>query len=272
MKKRTILLLSLLLMLSLAACSGNRAEESPAEEIPLWQPFDYIFTEPTVVNQETLAEDGTLLSTCYYTIPVLAAEGNLTKAQQASIDTFNAAMEEILAGCELLFESISEDAKAQYDYRDVPGFDWYGPYTDEMTYTVHATPYAVFVNFYGQVYTGGAHPGKGNVCYLFDLENCEMVWIDDMADGNAFRSAVAEEVLAQINQRGLAEGYYEDYETTAREQNGVQYFFSDGQLTVYFQDYTLGPYAAGYPVFTISHDVYRGTLNERGLRLLGYTE
>lgn len=271
MKKMLTLLLALSLF-TLAACSN--APTPPAEEESgTWEPFAYslvIGKEP--VTHQTLADDGTVICSALYDLPSLVAEGELTDAQQASLDAFHAAMDEILAGCEQLYESISADAIEQYSYRDVPGFDWYGPYSDEMTYTAYATPYAVFVDFYGQVYTGGAHPGKGNVCYLFDLEAGEMVSIDDIADGAAFRSAVAEEVLAQIEKDGLAEGYYDDYETTVREQNEIQYFFSENQVTVYFQDYTLGPYAAGYPVFTISAELYRPTLNERGLRLLGYAE
>ncbi len=271
MKKYLALLLALSLLV-LAACGHEEAP--PADETPAaWEPFPYdlaIGREP--VTHQTLAEDGTVVCTALYEIPALAAEGELNEAQQASLDAFHAAMEETLAGCELLYESLSEAALSDYDFKAETGLDWYGHYTDEMTCTAFTTPYAVSVDFFGYTYSGGAHPGKGNICHLFDLEAGTMVSVDDIADGAAFRSAVAEEVLAQIEKEELAEGYYEDYETTVREQNEVQYFFSENQVTVYFQDYTLGPYAAGYPVFTIASDIYRPTLNERGLRLLGYAE
>lgn len=271
MKKLFALLLALSL-LTLAAC-GN-VETPPADEVPAtWEPFPYALAmDKEPVTHETLTDDGTVVCTALYEIPSLVAEGELNEAQQASLDAFHAAMDETLAGCELLYESLSETALSDYEFKTATGLDWYGHYTDEMTYTAYTTPYAVSVDFFGYIYSGGAHPGKGNICHLFDLEAGEMVNVDDIADGDAFRSAVAEEVLAQIEKEGLAEGYYEDYETTVREQNEVQYFFSEDQVTVYFQDYTLGPYAAGYPVFIITSDIYRPTLNERGLRLLGYTE
>lgn len=271
--KKLFAMLLVLSLFSLTAC-GHGEDIPPVEENEnTWKPFAYdldIGKEP--ITHQTLADDGEVICSAFYELPALVAEGELNELQQASLDAFHAAMDEILTGCEDLFESISADAMEQYSYQDVPGFDWNGPYTDEMTYTAYATPYAVSVNFYGQVYTGGMHPGKGNICYLFDLEAGKMVKIDDISDGDAFRNAVAEEVLAQIEKEGLAEGYYEDYETTVRQQNEVQYFFSENQVTVYFQDYTLGPYAAGYPVFTVPSDIYRSTLNEQGLRLLDYTE
>ena len=271
MKKLFALLLALSL-LTLAAC-GNE-EAPPVDEVPAaWEPFPYtLAVDKEPVTHKTLTDDGTVVCTALYEIPSLVAEGELNEAQQASLDAFHAAMNEILEGCELLYESLSEAALSDYEFRTSTGLEWYGHYTDEMTYTTHTTPYAVSVDFAGYIYSGGAHPGKGNICHLFDLESCEMVSIDDISDGAAFRSAVAEEVLAQIGEKKLAEGYYEDYETTVREQNEVQYFFSENQVTVYFQDYTLGPYAAGYPVFNISEEVYRAALNERGLRLLGYAE
>ena len=271
MKKLLALLLTLSLF-SLSAC-GN-AETPPVEETPAtWETFSYalaIGKEP--VTHQTLADDGTVVCTALYETPTLVAEEELNEAQQASLDAFHAAMDEILAGCELLYESLSETALSDYEFKTATGLDWSGHYTDEMTYTAFTTPYAVSVDFFGYIYSGGAHPGKGNICHLFDLEAGETVSIDDISDGVAFRSAVAEEVLTQIEKEGLAEGYYEDYETSVREQNEVQYFFSENQVTVYFQDYTLGPYAAGYPVFNIPSHIYRPTLNERGLRLLGYTE
>ena len=271
MKKLFALLLTMSLF-TLAACGNGDAP--PAEEVsPVWEPFPYhLAADKEPVTHQTLTDDGTLVCSALYELPSLAAEEELNEAQQASVDAFHAAMDEILAGCEYLYESLSETALSDYEFKTTTGLDWYGHYTDEMTYTAHTTPYAVSVDFFGYIYSGGAHPGKGNICYLFDLEAGEMAAVDAITDWDAFRSAVAEEVLAQIEKEGLAEGYYEDYETTVRAQNEVQYFFEENQVTVYFQDYTLGPYASGYPVFTITDDIYRPTLNERGLRLLGYTE
>ena len=272
MKKLFVLLLALCL-LSLAACGNETLPPAEEETPPVWEPFPYhIDTDRQPITYETHTDDGTLVCTALYELPFLLAEEELNEAQQASVDAFHAAMDEIFAGCEELYDSLSETALSDYAFKAETGLEWYGHYTDEMIYTAHTTPYAVSVDFAGYIYSGGAHPGKGNICYLFDLEAGEMVGIDDITDGAAFRGAVAEEVLAQIAKEGLAEGYYEDYETTVREQNEVQYFFSENEVTVYFQDYTLGPYASGYPVFTISADLYRPTLNERGLRLLGYTE
>ena len=268
--KKWFTLLLVLSLFTLAACGGN-SETPPAEEAP-WEPFAYDLMVRLGFSHETYAEDDTLVCSCHYEIPKLLPSEELNTLQQASVDSFHAAMDETLAGCELLYESLSETALSDYEFKTATGLDWYGHYTDEMTYTAYTTPYAVSVDFFGYIYSGGAHPGKGNICHLFDLEAGEMVSVDDISDGDAFRSAVAEEVLAQIEKEGLAEGYYEDYETTVRDQNEVQYFFSENQATVYFQDYTLGPYAAGYPVFTITADIYRPTLNERGLRLLGYSE
>lgn len=268
--KKLFTLLFIFSLCVLTACGGENTP--PTEETAEWEPFPYELMFQVGYSHETHSEDGTLVCSCHHEIPKLLPSGELTTAQQTSVVAFHAAMDEILAGSRLLYDSLSETALADYAYRTVTGLGWDGYYTDEMTYTAHTTPYAVAIDFKGYTYAGGPHPGEGNVCYLFDLEKGAMASIDEISDGEAFRSALAEEILRQIAENGLAPNYYEDYETTVRNQNEVQYFFHSGGITVYFADYTLGPHAAGYPIFEVPADVYQPTLNERGLRLLGYTE
>lgn len=269
MKKLLSLSLSLLLMLSLAACGGADTPPVEEEETP-WEPFAYTLTSGEGYADETAAEDGTVVATCHHEIPALTPEGALTPAQQASVDHFTAAMEEILAGSRLLYDELRETALTDYEYYAEVGLDFAGCYTDEMTYTAVTGERAISLDFAGYTNSGAPHPAVGDVCYLFDLEAAEMVTVDDIADGAAFRAAVAEELLRQIGEQGLAEQYYEDYEATARAQEEVAYFFHHGGVTVYFPNYTLGPYAAGYPSFEVAYDIYADTLTQRGQALLAF--
>ena len=267
MKKRLALLFTLSLLI-LTSCGRN--VPPPTEEEPQWEAFPYELEINSAFSHETYAEDGTLVCSAHYEIPKLLPDGELTALQQSSVDAFHAAMENILSGSCLFHDSLSETALEDYAYRKATGIDWSGYYTDDMSYMAYHTPFAVSLDFAASTYSGGAHPTFGNVCYLFDLEAGELVSVDDISNGDAFRNIIAEAILAEIERENLAELYYDDYETTVREQNEVQYFFMEHGVIIYFGDYTLAPHAAGYPRFEIQSDLYRDTLNERGLRLLGF--
>lgn len=270
MKKLLSLLAALGLLLSLAACGGETPPEEEAETP--WEPFAYTLTTGEGYADETAAEDGTVVCTCRHEIPTLTAEGTLTPAQQASVGHFAAAMEEVLAGSRLLYDELRETALTDYEYYHEVGLEWSGCYTDEMTCTAVAGQRAISLDFAGYTNTGGPHPGVGDVCYLFDLEAGEMVGLDTITDddGAAFRAAIGEELLRQIEAQGLVDEYFPDYEATALAQEEVEYFFRSDGLTVYFPNYTLGPYAAGYPSFEIPAEVYFSALNERGQTLLTF--
>ncbi|MGM9618825.1 MAG: RsiV family protein [Oscillospiraceae bacterium] len=277
MKRLFSLLLSAALLLSLAACGGTEeSAEPPADDSDLTEepaaPFDYELVPGEGYTNETRTEDGVLVCTCRYSVPKLEAVGELDARQQASADAFNAAMEDILHGSLQLYDSIREAALADYDYRTETGLSWEGYYTDELSYTEVHTPRMVSLNFEGYTNSGGAYPAAGNVCYLFDLAAGELVTVEALTEdgGAAFRNALAEELLRQIAEQGLAAEYYDDYEATVRSQEEVQYFFQEDCVTVYFPDYTLAPHAAGYPTFTVPAGVYANTLSERGQQLFGF--
>ncbi len=267
MKKR-LLPLVLSLLLGLAACgeAAPQAETAPA----VWEPFAYTLTAAPGFSHETLAEDGTAVCSCRHEIPQLLPADGLTAAQQVSVDAFHNAMDRVLAGSRLLYDELARVALEDYGYLSEVGLEWPGCYTDEMTYTAWCGERAVALDFAGYTYLGGPHPGVGNVCYLFDLEQAEMVGLAEITDdgGAAFRDAVGGEILRQIEEQGLAEQYYDDYAATAMAQDEVEYSFREGSLTAYFPNYTLGPYAAGYPSFEIPAEVYADALNARGRALL----
>lgn len=269
MKKLLSLLAALGLLLSLAACGGTPPTEE--EETP-WEPFAYTLTSGEGYADETAAEDGTVVCTCRHEIPALTAEGTLSPAQQASVGHFAAAMADVLAGSRLLYDELRETALTDYEYYHEVGLEWSGCYTDEMSYTAVTGQRAISLDFAGYTNTGGPHPGVGDVCYLFDLEAGEMVGLDAITDdgGAAFRAAIGQELLRQIEEQGLAAEYFPDYEATALAQEEVEYFFRADGLTVYFPNYTLGPYAAGYPSFEIAAEVYFSALNGRGQTLLTF--
>ena len=268
--KKFPVFLSLILLFSLTACGGDTPPVENDPEPAVWEPFDYELLLTVGFSHETYAEDGTLVCSCHHEIPKLLPAGELTAAQQVSVDAFHNAMNRILAGSRLLYDDLAKVALEDYDYLAEVGLEWTGYYTDEMTYTAWCGDLAVALDFAGYTNLGGPHPGVGNVCYLFDLEQAEMVGFAEITDdeGEAFRTAVGKEILRQIEEHGLAEQYYGDYAATAMTQEEVEYAFRGDGLTAYFPNYTLGPYAAGYPSFEIPAAVYAATLNTRGQTLL----
>ena len=69
-----------------------------------------------------------------------------------------------------------------------------------------------------------------------------------------------EEILRQINEKGLAEGYNLDYETTARALNEYCVSLGENGLTVTFPPYEIACYAAGQQVFVIDSSIVKSYL------------
>ncbi len=269
MKKLILPLLAALLLLV-----GCVKVPPPADPVPLpeaWAPFAYDLDFRVGLSHETHAEDGTLVCACHYEVPELLPSGELTEKQQASLDAFRAAMEELLADSRYTYETLSSMALENYSSAQSDGLDWFGHYMSETTCTAWCGERAVSLQFQHYINSGGAHPSIVHVCHLFDLEQGEMVEIREITSGtgDAFFTAVSNEILRQIDEQGLAEFYYEDYADAVNAHTDAQYYFHDGTLTVLFPLYTLAPYAAGFPIFEIPAEIYAAALNTRGQALLG---
>ena len=258
--KRLFVLLMFCLFFCLTACGSQG-----------FAPFDYSLEEQVFVDSDS-AEDGTLVAEYRYSVPKMVAKEKLSKVQRASVDAFNAEMEALVRNSLDYYASLKETALADYEYFKATGIPWdhyYADALDYVEYRIGASAISLLFDEYTD--TGGAHPTSGVLCKLYDIEGAAWLTAEELTDDlAAFKAVIAENILHDIEATERSEQYYDDYRTTVEALDGVEYYFTDGGVFIYFQDYTLGPHAVGIQEFYIPAEIFSPALNERAHRVLGY--
>lgn len=268
MKRMMSVILALTMLLSLAACGGEKTEQPTGDEIVC---SFFVLSEP--YEQEYKAEDGTTLAQCHYefadleiTHDLAAANAQMFAAQQ----TFNNAMEQHRNEQIDFFTQLCDAAREDYEYASENGLEWHA-YVDEMTMDIVYQTDGGLLSIYASAYchTGGAHPTNGFATWNYDLNEGKFLQYSDFTDDEeAFRAAVANEILAQIDEEGFVEGLFEDYEASVEELSYADVCFNADGMLVCFPEYILGPHSAGLQIFTVPYHRIAGLLSERGERLL----
>ena len=259
MKRFSILFLAFCLTAGLAAC-GEQG----------FVPFSYSLQEQVLVDSDS-AEDGTLTAEHRYSVPKMVAEQKLSKTQQASLDAFNAEMDALISANLDYYAELKETALADYAYFKTVGIPWDHCYEDMLDYDFVTSEAAVSLLFDEYTYTGGAYPTVGVLCKLYDIEGAAWLTAEELTDDfGAFKAALSEEILRDIEAMERAEQYYDDYRATVQALHEVEYYFTDAGVHIYFQDYTLAPHAMGMQEFFVPASLFSATLNERGHRVLSY--
>lgn len=275
MKRMMGMLLVLAMVFSLAAC-GEKTVEPPKEQVQQAQQPDveYSFAVSTDVYEDIgTAEDGTVLLRVRYELPHLdivpeMSDDGAVDAQMLAVQqTFNTEMER-QRSAEIEFFDIQGDT-AREDYAYAPKY--WNAYADEMTmgpiYQTDGGLLSIYESAY--IYTGGAHPTNGFFMWNYDLNEGKFLQYNDFTDDEeAFRAAVAKEILQQIDEQGFAEGLFEDYEASVEELSYADVCFSAEGMTVCFPEYILGPHAAGLPSFIVPYETINSAMNDYGRALL----
>ena len=275
MKRWISLFLALTMLLSLTAC-GEKTAEPPKEQVQQTN-VEYSFAvHRDIYEDECTAEDGTVLAHCHYELPHLdivpeMSEDGAVDAQMLAVrNTFNEEAERQRSAQAGYFYELCDAAKEDYKYASESGLDWCA-YADEMTmdivYQTDGGLLSVFASAY--CHTGGAHPTNGFGTWNYDLNEGKFLQYTDLTDGEeAFRTAVAKEILSQIDEEGFVAGLFEGYETSVEELSYAEVYFNADGMTVCFPEYILGPHSAGLQIFTVPYHRIAGLLSERGERLL----
>lgn len=267
MKRMMSVILALAMLLSLTAC-GEKSEQPDTE---------YSFAVSTDVYEDIgTAEDGTILIHVRYELPHLdvvseMSEDGAVDAQILAVrNTFNEEMKKQRSMEIDLFEQLCDAAKEDYQYASESGLDWY-VYADEMTMEPPYQTDGGLLSIYAAAYcwTGGAHPTNGFDTWNYDLNEGKFLQYSDFTDDEAaFRAAAANEILTQIDEEGIAEGLFEDYEASVEELSYAEVYFGEAGMIVCFPEYILGPHAAGLPSFIVPYEKIGGVLNDYGRTLL----
>ena len=277
MKRYVSIFLALTMLLSLTAC-GEKTAEPPKEEPQAQQPdVEYSFAvHRDIYEDECTAEDGTVLARCSYELPHLdivseMSEDGAVDAQILAVrNTFNEEAKRQHNEQIDFFARSCDAAKEDYKYVSESGLDWY-VYADEMTMEQPYQTDGGLLSIYAAAYcwTGGAHPNNGFATWNYDLNEGKFLQYSDFTDDEeAFRAAVADEILSQIDEEGIAEDLFEDYEASVQELSYAEVYFDEAGMIVCFPEYILGPHAAGLLSFTVPYETINGVMNDYGRALL----
>lgn len=300
MKKLTALLLTLTLTLSLAACGAQEVTVKPDDASPAPVPTDavestlhFALGEPLKYAEEFTADDGTLLLSVSYELPQLelyTADGalytlpmtsNTADVQPKAVavrDTFNAEMAQKLAESKAWSESLLADARDHYESIEDEYREYWSPYADELVAEVsYMTEGLVSASAVAYSYYGGAHPNGGWYGWNYDLTTGEFLTLDSLDAqpsnindlGETLTHTLALFILDEIDEQGLAGDYYDDYYSYIFDlAANANYCFTDTGMTVIFDAYVIGPYAAGAQIFDIPYHAFYNALDAHTQSLL----
>lgn len=282
MKKKIAVLLSLVLMFSLAGCEKQSTEDNTEAKVD-------VVTEETVVINDTEAssedeekqetteeekqeetettekvsitfdgknddrynENGDMILYVYYVHPVVTIEGN-EEASKAITDAFESDEEMFYTNC----ESMENEAKLAFEsglMEDMP------PYGNEVRFTEKRVDEKV-ASFTKSSYTntGGAHGNNYTFGWNFDVETGKRLTLEDITeDKEAFMAGVKEYVLELCQSDAYASRLFPDYDISYILQDDLWFFDYEG-ITFIANPYEIAAYAEGTMYFTIPYEVLDG--------------
>ena len=118
------------------------------------------------------------------------------------------------------------------------------------------------------LYSGGTHPSSVQVAYNLDIENRRILHLEDIVSesgarelGRLVRAGVDEKFAMIDGGNGLFEDYADTIETSMTYGNMTAYWYlNDVGLVVFYNQYELGPYAAGIIKVELPYESLEGIL------------
>lgn len=292
MPKLLILLLSLLLTACASApvVSVQSSTLPPASMLPVTEEAGdglRYTVELETWEQSSQTEDGTPLVSCVYNLPamhVVRADGSEvseagTEQEIRALEVAEAFNQEFTAWTgETDFEELTQEARADLEWRQTEQVEWTTGYVLELDCTVYQTEKLISVTgiHYNHL-DGAAHPNMWYISWNYDLEAGEFFTPDFLGEDTELHTAVTEEIVRQANapvEDGIipAENYWEDYAEIAANWNTTAVAFDGEDMVVTFSPYELAAFGFGPQAFRISYGYLEPYLSDHGRELLGLSE
>lgn len=297
MKKLLSLLLCLSLAFSLGGCGAQQPPTTPAApdtETPAAEStLHFALGEPLTFEEEYTADDGTVLldvsfelpqlelhteSGALYELPTTANTADTQPCEVAVRDKFNAEMAREFDTRRENIKDILEMAREHYEMTEPEYLIYWVNYLEEFSINeCYLTDGLLSVRCTASSYYGGAHPYSGTYTRNFDLTSGEFLTLDYLdfapsditALGETLTHTLALYILDEIDEQGLAGGYYEDYYSYIFDLAvNASFCFTDAGMTVIFDSYVIAPYASGPQEFTVPYEVFYNALDEHTQSLL----
>jgi hypothetical protein len=139
-------------------------------------------------------------------------------------------------------------------------FNKYEVATDYSLKYLKNNIFSMTVDFYG--YTGGAHGNTNRVPYNINTENGKSIELKDLfKKGYDYKSTINAEIKRQMPLKKDNMFYTDPKEAFKSISNNQPYYLKDGNIVIYFGQYEIAPYVAGFPEFEIPVKLFDGNLN-----------
>ena len=225
------------------------------------EPVSDAFTvETRTENRIISSDDGKKLITIDLSFPSLAGDSESVMNFNAFYDNVT---EKYLAHAEY---DLKPQALEQLKMNAEQGLE-FNQYSLNSDYAVTLnTKKYLSVSREFNYFTGGAHPGIELNAETFQMSNGGLMNLSDVftAPGDTYLGVIYNEVIAQIEAPNAAmdkSNFFEDYkELVKTKYDPVDFYLSPDGVTVFYQLYSIAPYAAGVQHYTIPYDKFDGML------------
>jgi predicted secreted protein len=114
---------------------------------------------------------------------------------------------------------------------------------------------SLYVDYYQ--YTGGAHGGTDRRAYNIDLKTGQVITLKNLFNKNYDYKTLINQVINQEIAK-KPDDYFTGDEGFKGINDKQRYYIKDKQLVVYFSQYEIAPYCAGFPEFKIPLSKFKG--------------
>ena len=240
-------------------------------------------TAPAEAAPETIEETPEVCAAEYFTFTaqsrtVTDDDGVTIMLENQTVPTFTSADPERSSWVQDILAKIDRDFRTDSTNLDTYAREYLSMYGSETFYSfsnyqqlgvARHDERVVSLIALSSLYSGGTHPNSVQVAYNLDIENRRILRLEDIiAESGA--GELAKLVLSEVDEKfapidggnGLFEDYADTIGTSMAYGNMTAYWYlNDVGLVVFYNQYELGPYAAGIIKAELPYETLDGILN-----------
>lgn len=232
---------------------SDMPEPTPTASVgdPAWDVSEYGFVK-------TDEETGDTLLNAKYILPQITNASGVP--QWTAINEYYAAEGETL---QQGAEEMANNAQDNYDFDKAMNYEFF-PYADEQNYEMklNTDQYVSILRTHYE-YAGGAHGGAYYFSDTFNMATGELMELDDVftvPSGEYDKRILAEvKELAALMVTEDGERLIDESALESTFDHNC-FYLTDDALVIYYQTYSLGPYAMGAPEFPIPRNALEDIL------------
>lgn len=287
LQKLSFLLIAAILLAGCGASAPMEADTKAETEAMIQYAessgeFGRTDTSPTEAAPESIEDSVAECTAEYFTFTaqnstVTDDDGLTIMLENQTIPTFTSADPERSAWVEELLARIDRDYRTDSTNLDTYAREYLSMYGSDTFYSfsnyqqmgiARHDETVVSLIVLSSLYSGGTHPNSVQVAYNLDIENRRILRLEDILTetgagelGRLVQAGVDEKFAPIDGGNGLFDDYADTIGTSMTYGNMTAYWYlNDVGLVVFYNQYELGPYAAGIIKVELPYEALDGIL------------